>query len=81
MWDGYVHEASGLRLQAALRDANVPLVHHHTSGHASTQDLAQLVAALHPRVVVPIHADAPDEYAAAIGPLVQARADGVWWPV
>ncbi len=81
MWDGYLHEASGLRLQAALRGADVPLVHHHTSGHASTQDLAQLVAALHPRVVVPIHTDAPDEYAAAIGPLVQARADGVWWPV
>ncbi|MGI8717123.1 MAG: MBL fold metallo-hydrolase RNA specificity domain-containing protein, partial [Lapillicoccus sp.] len=81
MWDGYLHEASGLRLQAALRCANVPLVHHHTSGHASTEDLAQLVAALHPRVVVPIHTDAPDEYAAAIGPLVQARADGVWWPV
>lgn len=81
LWDGYLNEPSGLRLQTNLKDANVPLLQHHTSGHASPQDLVRLVAALHPDVVVPIHTDAPDEYAIAIGPLVQAHADRLWWPV
>ena len=61
MWDGYLNEPCGLRRQAVLKDANAPLVHHHTSGHASPQDLTRLVAALHPEVVAPIHTDAPNE--------------------
>jgi ribonuclease J len=58
----------------------VPLVHHHTSGHASLCDLKRLVAALHPRQVVPIHTEGAHEYArhfAAVAP----QDDGTWWGV
>ena len=79
MWDGYLGEPSGKRLQAALQSANIPLIQHHTSGHATPADLARLVNALHPDAVVPIHTEAPDAYTAIIGEIVQPHADGTWW--
>jgi ribonuclease J len=81
MWDGYLGEPSGQRLQAALQTANIPLIQHHTSGHATPADLVRLVQALRPNVVVPIHTEAPDAYAAAIGDIVQFHADGTCWTV
>jgi len=81
MWDGYLGEPSGQRLQAALQAANIPLIQHHTSGHATPADLVRLVQALRPDVVVPIHTEAPDAYASTIGELVQPHADGTWWTV
>jgi ribonuclease J len=76
MWDGYLDQPSGQRLQTILRSADVPLIQHHTSGHATPADLARLVRALKPEVVVPIHTEAPDAYAAAIGDIVRPHADG-----
>jgi ribonuclease J len=81
MWDGYLGEPSGKRLQAALQSASIPLIQHHTSGHATPADLERLVQALRPDVVVPIHTEAPDAYASTIGELVQPHADGTWWTV
>jgi ribonuclease J len=81
MWDGYLSEPSGQRLQRALMTANVLLIQHHTSGHATPADLARLVQALRPEVVVPIHTAAPGEYAATVGGIVQPHADGTWWLV
>ena len=81
MWDGYLGEPSGQRLQATLQAANIPLIQHHTSGHATPADLLRLVDALRPEAVVPIHTEAPDAYASTIGELVQSHADGTWWLV
>ena len=81
MWDGYLSEPSGQRLQRALMTANVQLIQHHASGHATPVDLARLVRALRPEVVVPIHTEAPGEYAATVGGIVQPHADGTWWLV
>ena len=81
MWDGYLKEPSGQRLQTALEPANIPLIQHHSSGHATPADLVRLVEALRPDVVVPIHAEALDAYASAVGEVVQPHADGTWWTV
>jgi ribonuclease J len=82
MWDGYLDQPSGQRLRAALQSANVPLIQHHTSGHATPVDLARLVQALRPDAVVPIHTEAPDAYANTVGEgIVQPHADGAWWLV
>jgi ribonuclease J len=81
MWDGYLGEPSGQRLQSALKLANIPLIQHHTSGHATPADLVRLVTALQPDVVVPIHTEALEAYASTIGDLVQPHADGAWWQV
>ena len=81
MWDGYLDQHSGQRLQATLQSANVPLIQHHTSGHATPADLVRLVLALRPDAVVPIHTEALDAYASTIGELVQPHEDGTWWTV
>jgi ribonuclease J len=81
MWDGYLDQPNGQRLQAALQSANIPFIQHHTSGHATPADLVRLVKALRPDAVVPIHTEAPDAYASTVGDIVQPHADGTWWTV
>jgi ribonuclease J len=81
MWDGYLGQTGGQRLQSALKAMHVPLIQHHTSGHATPADLARLVHALRPDVVVPIHTEAPDAYATTVGDIVESHADGTWWAV
>jgi ribonuclease J len=81
MWDGYLDKPSGQRLEAVLQSASVPLIQHHTSGHAAPADLVRLVNAMQPDAVVPIHTEAPDDYPTTIGEIVQPHADGIWWTV
>lgn len=82
LWDGYLEDPSGQRLQNRLAEADVPLVHHHTSGHASTDDLKRLVDALDANVVVPIHTEHPGSYSPDVaGDELALRPDGQWWPV
>jgi ribonuclease J len=81
MWEGYLAEPSGQRLQRLLADANVPLVHHHVSGHAGVTDLKRLCDALAPDWVVPIHTESPSLYSSTFGRPVRAEGDGAWWTV
>jgi len=81
MWDGYLDQPSGQRLRTVLKSADVPLIQHHTSGHATPADLVRLVQALKPDAVVPIHTEAPDAYAHTVGDIVQSHSDGAWWLV
>src|SRR5450756_3034683 len=46
MWDGYLDQPSGQRLRTVLKSADVPLIQHHTSGHATPADLVRLVLSL-----------------------------------
>ena len=80
MWPGYLKDPSGVRLRASLEAAGVPLVLDHASGHASVPDLQRLVAALNPRLVVPIHTEGAARYAELFGG-VEVRDDGEWWDV
>lgn len=81
IWGGYLNEASRQRLHTVLQSAKVPLIQHHTSGHATPADLVRLVEAMKPDVVVPIHTEAIDAYANTVGEDVQPHADGTWWEV
>jgi ribonuclease J len=80
LWDGYLREPSGRRLADSLATADVPMVSIHTSGHADVPDLQRLVAALSPGRVVPIHSEAPQEFARMF-PQVENHTDGEWWDV
>jgi ribonuclease J len=80
LWSGYLAEPSGQRLLAQAAAHGVPLVQHHTSGHAPLRDLKRLVTALRPRQVVPIHTEGAAEYERHF-PAVTARWDGEWWSV
>ena len=80
MWAGHLGEPSGRRLAAQVAAYGVPLVHHHTSGHAPLCDLKGLVAALRPARVVPIHTEGAHEFARHFSG-VTPRGDGTWWVV
>lgn len=80
LWPGYLDQPAGLRLTALLSEADVPLIHHHTSGHAHVEDLARLVDAFSPARVVPIHSEATDRFADHF-PRVEPHADHEWWEV
>lgn len=45
------------------QDPKVNFIYAHTSGHASIDDLKRYVEALDPKTIVPVHTDAPEEYA------------------
>lgn len=78
LWSGYLDQPSGQRVRAFLEQHRIPLVHHHTSGHASVQDLQRLANAIDARQVVPIHTFGADAYSDIVGNAV-TQPDGVWW--
>lgn len=80
MWDGYLDGPSGQRVRTLLDGRGIPMVHHHTSGHATVADLRRFVAAVKPGSIVPIHTEGADRFA-DLFPAVQVRGDGEWWSV
>jgi ribonuclease J len=80
LWSGYLEEPSGQRLTALLDRHEIPLNRHHTSGHASAEDLRRLATALNPERVVPIHTFGGDAFT-AIHPRAETQQDGTWWTV
>lgn len=81
LWDGYLSDPGGRRLTKMLAEADIPLVHHHTSGHASLADMRHLVEAVDPDRLTPIHTEAPEQFATAFDRTVELRPDGEWWEV
>lgn len=79
-WDGYLNENRFLEIDAWRQVHNMPFHQVHTSGHASPTDLSRLAAALNPKMLVPIHSDAPERYN-EMYPNVTAYADGEWWEI
>ena len=79
-WDWYLKEER-YRAIDEWRQANGLLFHQvHTSGHASPDDLKRFATALNPKMLVPIHSDAPERYR-DLYPFVQAHMDGEWWQI
>lgn len=80
LWHGYLDDHSSDPVHAFLERHGIPLIEHHSSGHASVADLRRFVDALNPGRVVPIHTQAPEKFA-ALFPRVDAQRDGAWWEV
>lgn len=80
MWPGYLKIDSGQRFETWRTDRGIPLVIHHSSGHAHVPDLRRLVDAIAPQRVVPIHSFAGDQFEKFF-PRVERRGDGEWWDV
>ena len=80
LWNGYLAEPSGERLQSFLARQAIPIVRHHTSGHASVPDLQRLSVAIDPRRLVPIHSFGAERFTEHFENVKQEQ-DGMWWDV
>ena len=79
-WHGYLDHEPGAATRDFCRTHGISLVEHHTSGHASVDDLRRLATAINPRRLVPIHTNAPEQFAHNFAN-VEVHADGNIWEV
>ena len=61
MWSGYLQKPDSDFIKFC-NERNVTYTEIHTSGHASIKDLARLVQAVNPGLLVPIHTFYPEDY-------------------
>ncbi|MEI8194536.1 MAG: MBL fold metallo-hydrolase [Phycisphaerae bacterium] len=80
MWRGYLDDRKQKPFLDWLKQREIPLVHCHTSGHASVGDLMKLRKRFSAAPVVPIHTEQPGRYEEVFGN-VQRHKDGEWWEV
>lgn len=65
-WEGYLKNPDWVELQRQVAGAGGEFIPAHASGHIYTSDLRDLVTALNPKTVIPIHTFEPDEFARSI---------------
>lgn len=79
-WEGYLSAQRFLDVENWRQDHQLPFYTVHTSGHASPTDLRRFVTSLAPKILVPIHTDAPKRYS-ELYHHVALRPDGEFWDV
>ena len=79
-WPGYLDRSSGAGTRDFCLHHGIPIIIHHTSGHAGIRDLQRLAESLKPGRVVPIHTAAPERFARHFRDVVM-REDGMRWEV
>jgi ribonuclease J len=64
-WEGYLKDdkANTNNFIEFIQQRNMKLQTIHTSGHATIDTMKNLVAALKPKVIIPIHTNHPERYA------------------
>jgi ribonuclease J len=80
LWPGYLKREELRSFHEWLERRGIPLVHCHTSGHASPQDLQRFAKAIAPRMLVPIHSFATKRFKEYFDN-VKMKTDGQWWEV
>lgn len=63
MWEGYLQKSDTNKLLEYLTIRNFTIHKIHTSGHADTETLKQMVEAINPKNIVPIHTFNSSDYA------------------
>lgn len=80
LWPGYLKRKEHRSFHEWLDRRDIPLVHCHTSGHASTQDLQRFAKAIAPEMLVPIHSFETKRFEEYFDNVVMKK-DGQWWEV
>jgi ribonuclease J len=80
LWPGYLKREELSTFHAWLGEQGIPLVHCHTSGHASPEDLQRFAKAVAPRMLVPIHSFETRRFSEYFEN-VELKQDGQWWEV
>jgi ribonuclease J len=79
-WSGYLERPEWQNTQTRVKEAQGDFLTRHTSGHIHAEDIVKFVEALNPRQVIPIHTQAPEEFA-RIFPNALILNDGVAYPI
>ena len=79
-WDGYLKEERYRAIDEWRQANGLPFHQVHTSGHSSPDGLKRFATALNPKMLVPIHSDAPERYR-DLYTFVQTHMDGEWWQI
>lgn len=74
-WPGYLKNPDWMELQGQVAEVGGDFIPAHASGHIYTSDLRELVTALNPRAVIPIHTFEPGLFGEFFPDVVQT-ADG-----
>jgi ribonuclease J len=80
LWPGYLKRKELRSFHEWLERRGISLVHCHTSGHASPQDLQRFARAIAPIMLVPIHSFETKRFAEYFDN-VEMKKDGQWWEV
>ena len=78
LWPGYLDQPSGRRTKRLLESLAMPLYYSHASGHARVDDLQALAKAMAPARIVPIHTEAPEQFA-GLFERAEPHRNGEWW--
>ena len=62
MWEGYLQKSGTMKFVDYLTNRKFTLHKIHTSGHADTKTLKEMVEAIRPKNIVPIHTFEGDKY-------------------
>lgn len=76
MWEGYLQKSGTKKLLDYLTNRNFTIHKIHTSGHADTETLKQMVEAIKPKNIVPIHTFSKSEYAGIFSTPIVEINDG-----
>jgi ribonuclease J len=80
LWPGYLQRKELRSFYKWLTKRSIPLIHCHTSGHASPQDLQRFAKAIAPKMLVPIHSFATKRFKEYFNN-VKMKKDGQWWEI
>lgn len=67
MWDGYVDKSMAAYNEQLAKSLGKGYLRMHTSGHCDMNSLRELFRLLHPKAIVPIHTEKPEDFAQLFG--------------
>lgn len=67
MWDGYVDKSMAAYNEQLAKSLGKGYLRMHTSGHCDMNSLREVFRLLHPKAIVPIHTEKPEEFAQLFG--------------
>lgn len=67
MWDGYVDKSNAAYNEQLAKSLGKGYLRMHTSGHCDMNSLREVFRLLHPKAIVPIHTEKPEEFAQLFG--------------
>lgn len=63
MWEGYLDKSKPTYNPVLAQSVSCPYEYFHTSGHCDMDSVKKLVEMLNPKIIIPIHTDAPQSFA------------------